>query len=92
MSRLRRCRPPRALRRPGVRLDNLALVPASLLPEKARYQAIANDLPPGEVLIVVPERAGQEREALERTAALLRAKGRHVTLLTTAQVGKEHHP
>ena len=25
-------RPPRALRRPGVRLDNVALVPASLLP------------------------------------------------------------
>ena len=27
-------RPPKALRRPGVRLDNVALVPASLLPYK----------------------------------------------------------
>ena len=40
-------RPPAPLRRPGVTLDNIALVPASLLPFKPTYQAIANELPRG---------------------------------------------
>ena len=33
-------KPPRALRRPGVHLDNLALVPASLLPFKTEWQTV----------------------------------------------------
>ena len=40
-------RGPRALRRPQVKLDNLTLVPASLLPRKADYEALANELPRG---------------------------------------------
>ena len=32
--------PPRALRRPDVRLNNLALVPASLLPFKTEWQTV----------------------------------------------------
>ena len=45
-------KPPRAIRRPGVRLDNLILMPASLLPFKAEWQ-VANNLPRGNVLIVL---------------------------------------
>jgi hypothetical protein len=75
-------RGPRALRRPQVRLDNLTLVPASLLPRKADYEAIANDLPRGEVLLVLPPIDSPERTTMQRVAQLFRAKGRHVTILT----------
>jgi hypothetical protein len=34
-------RGPRGLRRPQVQLDNLTLVPASLLPRKADYETLA---------------------------------------------------
>jgi hypothetical protein len=77
-----RRRGPRALRRPQVRLDNLTLVPASLLPRKADYEAIADDLPQGEVLLVLPPLDSPERTTMQRVAQLFRAKGRHVTVLT----------
>jgi hypothetical protein len=75
-------RGPRALRRPQVRLDHLTLVPASVLPQKARYEAIADRLPHGEVLLVLPPPDSRERQTMERLAALFRARGRHVTVLT----------
>ena len=42
--------PPEALKK--ARLDNIALVPASLLPLKGTYQPLANQLPTGSVLCV----------------------------------------
>jgi hypothetical protein len=42
--------PPHALQH--ARLDNIALVPASLLPLKGTYQPLANQLPTGSVLCV----------------------------------------
>jgi hypothetical protein len=42
--------PPRILQKD--RLDNIALVPASLLPLKGTYQPLANRLPTGSVLCV----------------------------------------
>ena len=75
-------RGPRAVRRPPVRLDNLTLVPASLLPRKADYEALADDLPRGEVLLVLPPAGSPERDTMQRVAQLFRAKGRHVTVLT----------
>jgi hypothetical protein len=75
-------RGPRALRRPQVKLDNLTLVPASLLPRKADYEAIADRLPRGEVLLVLPPAGSPERQTMQRVAQLFRAKGRHVTVLT----------
>ena len=50
MSAYRFRRPPRVLRK--AQLDNLALVPASLLPFKEQYQQIANELPHGVSLII----------------------------------------
>src|SRR4051812_11761273 len=44
----------RPLRRKGDHLDNLTLIPASLLPFKPQWQRIANELPRGGVLIVTP--------------------------------------
>jgi hypothetical protein len=65
-----------------VQLDNLTLVPASLLSRKADYEALANDLPRGEVLLVLPPADSPERKTMQRVAQLFRAKGRHVTVLT----------
>jgi hypothetical protein len=45
MQQYRIKRPPKAIRRPGVRLDNVALVPASLLPFKKAWQVVANGMP-----------------------------------------------
>jgi hypothetical protein len=72
----------RALRHPQVKLDNLTLVPASLLPRKADYEAIAEQLPRGEVLLVLPPADSPERMTMQRVAQLFRAKGRRVTVLT----------
>ncbi len=74
-------RGPHALRRPQVQLDNITLVPAHLLPRKAEYQAMANALPQGDILVVLPPAHSRERPTMERVAQLFRAKGRHVTVL-----------
>jgi hypothetical protein len=79
-------RPPRALRK--AQLDNLVLVPASLLPFKAEYQEIANELPGGTTLIVLPEDDEAQRQRLESVAATLQAKGRPVVKLVSD--GKLH--
>ncbi len=73
---------PQALRHPQVQLDNVTLVPAHLLPRKAEYQAVANELPTGDILVVLPPPDSRERPTMERVAQLFRAKGRHVTVLT----------
>lgn len=83
-------RPPRALRK--AKLDNIAIVPASLLPEKARYQAIANGLPQGDVLVILPHAAQLERTVLERTAQLFEAKGHRVTRVDEANLGVPSPP
>ena len=71
--------PPQALRK--AKLDNLALVPASLLPYKAEYQAIANQQPPGSTLIVLPSSDKRQRTTLQHVASGLRAKGRTVAMV-----------
>ncbi len=72
----------KTLRQGGVRLDNLAIVPASLLPRRATYQAYANRLPRGQVLIIVPRDAEPARRAtLAKVAASLAANGRRVRTL-----------
>ena len=83
---------PRAVRRPQVRLDNITLVPAHLLPRKADYQALANQLPQGDILLVLPPVDSRERPAMERVAQLFRAKGRHVTVLTEERLASAGRP
>jgi len=72
--------PPQSLQRSYVHLDNVALVPASLLPLKSEWQVIANDLPQGDILIVLPRQSKQQRVALS-VALQLRTKGRHVRVM-----------
>jgi hypothetical protein len=73
--------PPRALR--TAKLDNLVLVPASLLPFKAEYQALANQQPSGTTLIVLPAGDSLPRRTLELVATRLQAKGQAVRIITS---------
>jgi len=89
MSHWYRAHPPTALRQPGVTLDNIALVPASLLPKKAAYQAFANRLSPGELLVVLPPQATKQQQTLKTVAQLWRDKGRRVTVVVAQSLRKE---
>lgn len=73
-------RPPRALRRSSVHLDNVALVPASLLPFREHWQRVANDLPRGGILIILPDHAKQQRVA-QAVAWQLRQQGQRVRVI-----------
>ena len=63
------------------KLDNLALVPASLLPYKAAWQQLANDQPPGTTLVVMPKAPGRPDQTLGTVAARLQAAGHRVTVV-----------
>ena len=76
-------RHPRAIRK--VKLDNLTLVPASLLPFKKQWQEVANSQPGEHVLIVLPQVEKRPRRVLEQVATQLREKGHTVTMLTAEQ-------
>ena len=72
-------RPPKAVRR--TRLDNIVLVPASLLHRKGKYQTIANNLPKGSVLICQTDKTQEISHILERVANLMRENGHIVKTL-----------
>ena len=76
--------PPRALRK--AKLDNLVLVPASLLPRKGHYQAIANQQAPGTTLVVLPAGDSLPRRTLERVASRMQAKGQLVRIMNASLV------
>ena len=75
MKQYRFTRPPRALRRRRVTRDNVALVPASLLPYKAHWQRLANELPAGSVLVCVPMDEDRPRRPYLAVARALRQQG-----------------
>jgi hypothetical protein len=72
-------KPPRAIRK--AKLDNIALVPASLLPRKGTYQTIANNLPGQGVLICQTEKKERISRILERVAQYFRQNGHFVRML-----------
>ena len=71
--------PPRAVRK--AKLDNIALVPASLLYQKGKYQTIANNLPGQGVLICQTDKKERISHILERVAAFFRQNGHFVKTL-----------
>ena len=77
--------PPEALK--NVRLDNIALVPASLLPFKETYQPIANTLPKGSILLVQTQ-SPRQRNILTKVAAFLRTQSRQVITLPIERIKK----
>jgi len=74
--------PPGALRK--VRLDNIALVPASLLPLKETYQVLANRLPTGSVLIV--SETQRQQKILAKVTQFFRSHGRQVISLPIERI------
>src|SRR5829696_2916194 len=74
--------PPPAIRH--ATLDNLALLPASLLPFKAEYQAIANQQAPGTTLVVLPTGDSLPRRTLQLVATRLRDKGQPVRIIPSS--------
>jgi hypothetical protein len=72
-------RPPKAIRK--AKLDNIALVPASLLFQKGKYQTIANNLPGRGVLICEANEKEPISQILDRVAAFFRQRGHFVKTL-----------
>jgi hypothetical protein len=73
-------KPPRAIRK--AKLDNIALVPASLLMgEKDKYQTITNNLPKGSVLICETPQKPRISRILSQVATFLREQGHYVKTL-----------
>ncbi len=63
-------------------MDNIALVPASLLVgENNKYQTIINNLPKGSVLICETPQKPRISRILEQVAASLREQGHFVKTL-----------
>jgi hypothetical protein len=75
-------RPPAALR--NAQLDNIALVPASMLPFKQQWQRMANRLPKGSTLIILPATRSRQRQTCETVAQQLRKVGKPVTTVSAA--------
>jgi hypothetical protein len=71
--------PPKALRK--AKLDNIALVPASLLFQNGKYQTIANNLPGRGVLICQTDKKERITTILERVALFFRQRGHFVKIL-----------
>jgi hypothetical protein len=75
---------PKAVRQ--ARLDNVALVPASLLPRKGKYQRIANNLPKGGVLICQTDKKQRISRILAQVAQWLRKNGHFVRTLPSSHL------
>ncbi len=72
--------PPAAVRH--AKLDNIALVPASMLPLKGTYRPIANKLPKGSVLICDTPAKPKLQAILTKVATFFRSHGRQVRTLS----------
>jgi hypothetical protein len=82
--RYRFTRPPKALLK--AKLDNIAIVPASMLPFKTAWQRTANKLPRRGVLLCHSRKNTRQRKLLERVEAVLKRLGYAVTNLPIEQV------
>jgi hypothetical protein len=82
--RYRFTNPPKALF--NARLDNIAIVPASLLGLKALWQTTANTLPQGGVLLCHSQRNTRQRKLLERVEETFREQGHAVMNLPIERV------
>jgi hypothetical protein len=72
------------------KLDNIALVPASLLFQKGKYQTIANNLPGEGVLICQTDKKEQITHVLERVAVFFRQNGHFVKTLPYSLILRIH--
>jgi hypothetical protein len=81
--RYRLTNPPKAIL--NAQLDNIAIVPASLLGVKALWQTAANTLPKGGVLLCHTQQNTRQRRLLERIGEAFRQQGHAVMHLPVEQ-------
>jgi hypothetical protein len=77
-------RPPKAIL--NAKLDNIAIVPASMLPFKTTWQKTANTLPQRGVLLCHSQKNTRQRKLLERVEEVLKRLGYAVMNLPMEQV------
>ena len=82
--RYRCTNPPQAIL--NARLDNIAIVPASMLGMKALWQTAANTLPKGGVLLCHTQQNTRQQRLLERIGETFRQQGHAVMNLPIEQV------
>lgn len=85
MNNYRFQRPPAVLLK--AKLDNIAIVPASMMVYKDKYQAFANNLPQGDILVILPQSETSTKKALQTVISMLKSKGRTVTTISSTQFG-----
>ncbi len=78
-------RPPQALM--WARLDDIAIVPASMLAAKESLKKQVSKLPHGEVLLCHSQENAKQRRVLEQVKEVFRHFGYAVILLPMEQVG-----
>ena len=61
-----------------LRSDTPTMIPASELPFREEWRLIANALPRGAVLFVVPEGETASKQSMPRLAARVRSQGRPI--------------
>jgi len=74
--------PPARLKK--ARLDNIALVPASLLPLKGTYQSVANSYPTGSVLCV--SGTAKQQKIIATITQFFRDHGRQVITMPLEKI------
>jgi peptidase E len=79
-------KPPKALLQ--ARPDNIAIVPASMLPFKKTLQELINKLPQGVVFLCHAEENTRQRKLLERVEETFKQQGHVVRSLSVEQVYK----
>jgi hypothetical protein len=79
-------KPPKALLK--ARLDNIAIVPASMLPFQKTLQELINTLPQGAVFLCHAAENPRQRKLLERVEEAFRKQGHAVMNLSMEQIYK----
>ena len=84
--RYRLTNPPQALRK--ARLDNIAIVPASMLPLTQTLKEKVNTLPKGGVFLCYAKENSRQKKILERVEETFREQGHAVKSMSVGEVYK----
>ena len=84
--RYRFTNPPKALLK--ARLDNIAIVPASMLPLTETLKEQVNTLPKGGVFLCYAQENSRQRKILERVGETFREQGHTVRSMSMGEVHK----
>ena len=82
--RYRFTRPPKALLK--ARLDNIAIVPASMLPLPQTLKEKVNTLPKGAVFLCYAQENSRQRRILERVEETFREQGHPVKSMSVGEI------